>query len=205
MRTRILKEEPPITEDDVKFKAASKQDLELATHLMSITDCGDEEMENVYTDGEFYYYCPELEVEGNSRIGKPKTRKMHVWVRSTIRSTGYSYFEPEEYYEEIVDRDEGFDTLSDAVRKTLLEKYEMELDSKTNVCFNCNRSGFQEDIDGDTPCPKCGGKGWFSKNPTEEKVEKKTLKNMLNSDEDDDYFCGSCGAKNGQDCQEYCA
>lgn len=143
-------------DDEAQLLTASEQDFNLAQHVAK----GSLELkEGVYTDKEFYYYSIERNVTvrgGYRTISKP------VWIRSTIKCYPGGRWDPDEFDEVLVDGDDVFLTLSDAVKQSKLDHYELELNMIDNRCESCSGSGFMmagyKDDDG--PCPFCQGKGY---------------------------------------------
>lgn len=134
--------------------AATDRDFNLA---QQVSGWNLELKEGVYTDGEYYYYSVMMEVSFRGIYGR--TTNEQVWIRSTVKMYPGGHWEPDDYDEVLVDSDEVFLSLSDAVKQSKLDGYERELMEMSNFCPICDGSGLK-DYFAEIPCPSCGGKGY---------------------------------------------
>ena len=136
-----------------EFLAATDADFNLA---QQVSDWNLKLKEGVYTDGEFSYYSVMMEVPVRSILGKSANKQ--VWIRSTVKMSNGGRWEPDEYDEVLVDGEEVFVCLSDAVKQSKLDGYERELMEMNNFCPICDGSGVEDYPE--ISCSTCNGKGY---------------------------------------------
>lgn len=113
--------------------------------------------EGVYTDGEYSYYSVMMEVSFRGIYGR--TTNEQVWIRSTVKMYPGGHWEPDDYDEVLVDGNEVFLSLSDAVKQSKLDGYRRELMEMNNSCPICDGSGYK-DYFTEISCSACGKKGY---------------------------------------------
>jgi hypothetical protein len=136
-----------------EFLAATDADLNLA---QQVSDWNLKLKEGVYTDREFFYYSVMMEVPVRGILSK--TTNKQVWIRSTIKMSNGGRWEPDHYDEVLVDGEEVFMCLSDAVKQSKLDAYERELMEMNNFCPICDGSGVEDYPE--VCCSACNGKGY---------------------------------------------
>jgi hypothetical protein len=146
---------PPLScELEEELLVATDSDFNLA---QQVSGWNLELKEGVYTDGEFSYYSVMMEVP--FRGISDRIINKQVWIRSTVKMSNGGRWEPDEYGEVLVDGEEVFLCLSDAVKQSKLDGYERELMEMDNFCPICDGSGLKDHF-AEIPCPSCGGKGY---------------------------------------------
>ncbi len=159
--------------DELTTLAPSRQDWDMAKHLCPelelMASDPDDGPHNIYTDGEFYYYCLELLTPKSLRFPYRKQDGGHlsvtprqVWLRSYMVVTG-GITEPAEVDEVMADGQCGFPSLASAVTASLLDRFTQDLLSADNTCYGC----YGERTHGLTQaaCKNCGGAGFISLAP----------------------------------------
>lgn len=159
--------------DELTTLAPSRQDWDMAKHLCPelklMASDPDAEPHNIYTDGEFYYYCLELLTPKSLRLisyrkqdgGRLSVTPRQVWLRSYMVVTG-GITEPAEVDEVLADGKCGFSSLASAVTASRLDGFARGLLYADNTCYSC--FGGAEDHSF-TKCKTCGGAGFISLAP----------------------------------------
>jgi hypothetical protein len=146
---------PPLScELEEELLVATDSDFNLA---QQVSGWNLELKEGVYTDGEYSYYSIVMEI--SVRGISDRIINKQVWIRSTVKMYPRGHWEPDDYDEVLVDGDEVFLSLSDAVKQSKLDGYERELMEMDNFCPICDGSGLKDHF-AEIPCPSCGGKGY---------------------------------------------